>query len=131
LGLSMACGTMMIGGFQEGAIKYMVEVQFGMSQRSDLTATFTEPTSQRSLYSLKSLQGVEHVEGFRVVTAKLRFEHRSYRTAIQGIDPNGSLMRLLDTSLKVIDLPPEGIILTDYLAEILHLKVGDILTVEV
>lgn len=131
LGLSMACGTMMIGGFQEGAIKYMVEVQFGMSQRSDLTATFTEPTSQRSLYSLKSLHGVEHVEGFRVVTAKLRFEHRSYRTAIQGIDPNGSLMRLLDTSLKVIDLPPEGIILTDYLAEILHLKVGDILTVEV
>jgi len=131
LGISMACGTMMIGGFQEGAIKHMVEVQFGMSQRSDLTAIFTEPTSQRSLYSLQSLQGVEHVEGFRVVTAKLRFEHRSYRTSVQGFDPEGRLMRLLDTQLKVIDVPPEGVILTDYLAEILHISVGDVLTIEV
>ena len=33
LGISMACGIMMIGGFQEGAIDHMVDVQFGMSQR--------------------------------------------------------------------------------------------------
>lgn len=131
LGISMACGTMMIGGFQEGAIKHMVEVQFGMSQRSDLTAIFTEPASQRSLYSLQSLQGVELVEGFRAVTAKLSFQHRSYRTSVQGFDPEGSLMRLLDTQLKVIEIPPDGVILTDYLADILHINVGDTLTIEV
>ena len=131
LGISMACGTMMIGGFQEGAIDHMVEVQFGMSQRGDLTAIYTEPTSQRSLYSLRSLQGVEHAEGFRVVPAKLQFEHRFYRTSVQGIQPDGSLMRLLDTELKVIDLPQEGVILTDYLAELLHIQPGDMLTIEV
>lgn len=131
LGISMACGTMMVGGFQEGAIKQMVEVQFGMSQRSDLTAIYTEPASQRSLYSLGSLQGVEHVEGFRSVPAKLQFEHRFYRTSVQGIQPDGDLMRLLDTKLKVIDLPPQGIILTDYLAELLHIQTGDIMTIEV
>lgn len=131
LGISMACGTMMVGGFQEGAITHMVEVQFGMSQRGDLTAIYTEPSSQRSLYSLQNIQGVEHVEGFRSVPAKLLFEHRFYRTSVQGIQPDGDLMRLLDTELKVIDLPPQGIILTDYLAELLHIQVGDILTVEV
>lgn len=131
LGIGMACGTMMIGGFQEGAIKHMVEVQFSMSQRSDLTAIFTEPSSQRSLYSLTSLQGVEHAEGFRDVPAKLQFEHRSYRTSVQGIDPDGQLMRLLDANLNVIDLPQQGIVLTDYLAELLHIKTGDRLTIEV
>jgi len=131
LGISMACGTMMIGGFQEGAIKHMVEVQFGMSNRSDLTAIYTEPTSLRSLYSLRNLQGVEHVEGFRVVPAKLQFEHRFYRTSVQGILPDGHLMRLLDTNLKVIDVPPQGVILTDYLAELLHIKPGDMLTIEI
>ena len=131
LGISMACGTMMIGGFQEGAIKEMVEVQFGMSQRGDLTAIYTEPSSQRSLYSLLSLQGVEHVEGFRSVPAKLQFEHRFYRTSVQGIQPDGHLMRLLDTKLKVIDLPQQGVILTDYLAELLHIQPGDMLTIEV
>lgn len=131
LGISMACGTMMIGGFQEGAIDYMVKVQFGMSQRSDLIALFTEPTSTRSLYSLRSLHGVEHAEGFRDVPAKLQYQHRSYRTAVQGIEENGSLMHLLDARLKPIELPQEGVVLTDYLAEILHIRPGDKLTIDV
>jgi putative ABC transport system permease protein len=74
---------------------------------------------------------VEHVEGFRDVPARLRFEHRSYRTAVQGIQSDGKLMRLLDADLQEIKLPPEGVIMTDYLAEILHIKPGDLLTIEV
>lgn len=131
LGISMACGTMMVGGFQEGAINHMVEVQFKLSQRGDLTAIYTEPTSQASLYSLRNLQGVEYAEGFRSVSAKLQFEHRYYRTSVQGIPSDGHLMRLLDTDLNVIDVPPQGVILTDYLAELLHIQPGDMLTIEV
>jgi putative ABC transport system permease protein len=131
LGISMACGTMMTGGFQEGAIDHMVEVQFGLSRTGDLTVIYTEPTSRRSLYSLRSLQGVEHAEAFRDVPATLRFEHRSYRTSVSGIPPGGELMRLFDTDLKTIEVPEEGVILTDYLAELLHIRPGDRLTIEV
>ncbi len=131
LGIAMACGVMMIGGFQEGAIDHMVEVQYSMSQRQDLIAIYTEPTSLRSLYSLRSLQGVEYVEGFREVPVKLQFEHRFYRTSVQGLQPKGELKRLLDTDLQVIELPKEGVILTDYLAELLHIHPGAMLTIEV
>jgi len=131
LGISMACGTMMIGGFQEGAINHMVDVQYNMSQREDLIANYNEPTSQRSLYSLQSLQGVEHAEGFRSIAAKLLFEHRSFRTSVQGIQQDGQLMKLLDTKLNVIPLPEHGVILTDYLAELLQIKTGDNLTIKV
>ena len=131
LGISMACSIMMIGGFQEGAIDHMVDVQYGMSQREDLVANYTEPSSLRALYSLRSLQGVEHVEGFRNVPARLQFEHRFYRTSVQGIQPGGELKRLLDTDLNRIELPANGVILTDYLAELLHIKPGDLLTIEV
>jgi len=131
LGISMACGTMMVGGFQEGAIDRMVEVQFGMSQREDLIAIYNEPTSHRSLYSLQHLQGVEHAEGIRSVPAQLRYEHRSYRTTVEGIEPRGELTRLLTTDLEVIDLPPHGVVLTDYLAELLHISTGDMLTIEI
>ncbi|OOZ26973.1 ABC transporter permease, partial [Solemya velum gill symbiont] len=116
LGISMACGTMMTGGFQEGAINHMI---------------YTEPTSARSLYSLQSLQGVEHAEAFRYVPVNLRFEHRSYRTAVSGIPPRGELMRLLDANLTIIDVPEHGVILTDYLAELLQIRPGDMLTLEV
>ncbi|MGD8796458.1 MAG: ABC transporter permease, partial [Thiohalophilus sp.] len=36
LGIAMACGVMLVTGFQEGSIDEMVKVQYGMSQREDL-----------------------------------------------------------------------------------------------
>lgn len=131
LGISLACGIVMISGFQKGAIDYMVKVQYNLSQREDLMVNYTEPTSLRSLYSLRSIRGVEDAEGFRVVSAKLQFEHHSYRTAVHGIQSGGSLMRLLDTDMRRIILPPHGVILTDYLAELLHIRPGDQLTIKV
>lgn len=131
LGIAMACGIMMIGGFQRGAIDHMVGVQFGMSQRADLTATYTEPTSGRSLYSLQSLPGVTLAEGFRSVPVRLRFGHRGYRTTLEGLDPHGRLMRLLDKELAPIVLPPEGVVLSDYLAELLQVRPGDRLVIDV
>ena len=131
LGIAMACGVMLVTGFQEGSIDEMVKVQYGMSQREDLMVTYTEPTSARSLYSLDSLLGVQHVEGIRNVPTRLKFQHRSYRTTVQGIPPDGKLLRLLDNELNVIDLPQQGIVLIDYLAELLEIKPGELLTVEV
>ena len=131
LGISLACGTMMVGRFQKGAIDHMVDVQYRMSRREDLIAIYTEPASIRSLYSLGSLEGVELVEGFRDVPARLEFEHHVYRTTVQGIMPGGSLTRLLDTDLNRIELPAHGVVLTDYLARLLHIRPGDMLTIDV
>lgn len=131
LGIAMACGIMMIGGYQADSIDYMVQVQYGMSQRQDLMATFTDPVSNEALYSLSHIPGVRRVEGFRSVPTRLKFEHRFYRTSVDGIEPHGSLVRLLDTNLDVVKLPEEGVVLTDYLAELLHISVGDMLTIEI
>ncbi len=131
LGIAMACGIMVVSGFQEGAIDHMIDLQYGMSQREDILVNYTEPTSARSLYSLRSLEGVEHVESFRSVPAKLQFEHRFYRSSVHGIETGGELMRLLDSDLNVIDLPPQGVVLTDYLAESLRIGPGDLLMIEV
>ncbi|WP_040725374.1 ABC transporter permease [Thiomicrorhabdus sp. Kp2] len=131
LGISMACGIMMVSGFQEGAINEMVDVQYNMSQHEDLMALYAEPTSKRSLYSLQSIQGVELAEGFRNVAVNLKFQHRSYRTSINGVEPNNTLTRLLDSQLKTINIPQEGVIITDYLSEQLHIKPGETLTIEV
>ena len=131
LGIAMASGIMVVSGFQEGAIDYMIEVQYGLSQRADVIVNYTDPTSARSLYSLRNLRGVLHVEGFRAVPVQLRHQHRSYRSSVQGIETGGTLMRLLDSDLNIIDLPPQGVVLTDYLADLLRVEAGDLLTVEV
>jgi putative ABC transport system permease protein len=131
MGIAFAVAIMMVGNFQEDAINFMVDVQFGLAQREDLAVTFVEPASRRALHELTSLPGVEYGETFRAVPARLRFGHRSYRAAIQGMEPGGDLERLLDIRLRPVALPPEGIVLTDYLGKILGVRPGDRLRVEV
>jgi putative ABC transport system permease protein len=132
LGIAAACGILMITNFQRDAIGWMIGVQYGLSSREDLTVLFTDPTPRRALYSIASLEGVTHAEGFRAVPARLVHGHRSYRTTVDGVEPGGELQRILDAALVPVTIPAEGVVLTDYLAdEILGIAPGEMLTLEV
>ena len=131
-GIACACGLMMVGNYQRGAIDFMVDVQFRQAAREDLEVSFIEPTSGRALHELAQLPGVRHVEGYRDVRVNLRFGHYHYRHALYGIQPEGKLHRSLDSELRPVAVPAGGVVLTDHLANnILHVKPGDMLTVEV
>ncbi len=131
LGIALACGITMAGRFQEATITHMVEVHYKLSQREDLAVTFVEPASWRAIASLQSLPGVERVEVYRAVPVQLRFQQHSHRTTLKGVPPGGDLQRLLDADLRLLNLPSEGVLLTDYLGELLGVKAGDRLIVEV
>ncbi len=131
IGISFACAIMITSGFFSDSVDFMVDVQFRQAQQEDMTVTYTEAASRRTIYELKGLPGVEHVEPFRAVPARFRFGHRTYRTVIQGFEPGTKLHHLLDMRLKPITLPPDGIVLTDYLGNMLGIKAGDMLTIEV
>jgi putative ABC transport system permease protein len=132
LGIAAACGILMLTNFQRDAIGWMVDVQYGLSSREDLTVMFTDPTPTRALYSLRSFDGVVHAEGFRAVPARLVHGHRSHRTSVDGIEPDGQLHRVLDAELRPVTIPAEGVVLTDWLAHaILRISPGEMLTIEV
>jgi putative ABC transport system permease protein len=131
VGISFGCAVMISSGFFSDSVDFMVDVQFRQAQREDMTVTYTEPAARRTIYELKGIYGVEYVEPFRTVPAQFRFGHRTYRTVIQSFEPGTRLHHLLDTRLQPIELPPSGIVLTDYLADMLGIKAGDQLTVEV
>jgi putative ABC transport system permease protein len=130
IGIASSCAIMMSGTFFGDSIDYMVEVQFGLANREDLSVVFVEPASRGALFELKSLEGVEYVEPYRAVPAKLKFGHREYRAAIQGFVERPSLHRALDTNLNPIVMPRGGVLLTDQLGKILGARVGDVITVE-
>lgn len=129
-GIALSCAIVIGGTFFQDAIDFMLDAQFIVSQREDMTVVFTEPSSKKALYELRGLKGVYYSEPLRSVPVRMRFGHRSYRTMIQGILPQGSLYMLLNKNMRPVALPPEGIILNDYLAGILGVGIGDSLTVE-
>ena len=130
IGIAVACATMISSGFFKDSIDYMVNVQFVLSQKEDMAVGFVEPTSHRALYEIQEMEGVHYAETFRTVPVKFKFGRSSYKTVINGIEPDSRLHPLLDTNFKPVTLPQEGIILNDYLGKILGVKAGDILTVE-
>lgn len=129
-GIAFACAIMVTGRFGKDAIDFIVNVQFGIAEKEDMTVAFTEPASRKTIYEIKSLHGATYAEVFRTVPARIRFRHKSYRTVIQGVEPEGRLHRLLDTEFKPVHIPEAGIVLADYLGKILGVKIGDTVIVE-
>jgi putative ABC transport system permease protein len=130
-GIAMACGIILTGLFPRDTVSYMVKVQYGMTQREDISVTFTDPTAYQARFDLRTLSGVQHVEVFRTVPVRLRHDQHSYRTGIRSVEPGGDIQRLLDADLRPVSLPSDGILLTDFLAKLLDLRVGDRVVVEV
>ncbi len=130
-GIAFAYAILIVGRLFGDSIDAMVDIEFTLAQREDMVVSFVEPTSRKAMHEMRSMRGVEYAEAFRAVPVRLNYEHRSYRTAIQGVQPAGELRRLLDDQQRQIRLPPAGIVLTDYLGEILGVRPGDRLTVEV
>lgn len=129
-GIAAACALLLMGQFFSGATDYMIEIQFRMAQRDDLTVTFNEPTSYNARHSMDSIEGVDYTEVFRASPVRLRNGHKEYRSVIQGIQPRGDLFRLLNTDLSTVEVPPAGILLPPHLASILEIESEDTLVVE-
>jgi putative ABC transport system permease protein len=131
IGIAFAVAILIVGRYSLDALDYIINVHFRTVQREDVSVSFNLPRSSRAQSGLMHLPGVLYAEAFRSVPVRLRFEHRSKRVGILGINPQGDLRQLLDKDLRRVDVPPDGIVLTGKLAEILGVKAGDRLTVEV
>lgn len=131
LGIAFACAVMMTGRFPKDTVSYMMDVQYSLMKREDVVVNFIQPTSRKAMYELRSLEGVHHVEVFRRAPIRVRFRHRSHRTGILGVSPHGDLQRLLNTELAPIPIPPEGVVMTQYLGDKLGIEVGDRISIEV
>lgn len=131
LGIALALGVLIMGNFVEDSVNFVIDNQFFTAQRQDISLTFIEPTSAQVEYEVGHLPGVSYVETYRSVGIRLRFKHRSRRLGIMGLSADTKLFRLLDAQEKDVPLPPEGLVISQKLAEILEANVGDVVTVEV
>jgi putative ABC transport system permease protein len=131
LGIASAVSILLVGRFFIDAIRYLGDVQFRHVQREDVTVVFSTPRPASVRYELAQLPGVLRAEPFRSAPVRLRAGHRSRRVALLGLARGGELRQLLTRELTPVALPPEGLLLTAKLAEILEVSPGDTLTVEV
>ena len=132
LGIALAVGLLVVGFFLYfDTVGRMMDVQFGAVQREDISVVFNEPRPAEARYDLAHLPGVLRVETFRAVPARLRFENRQRRVAIQGLQADSELRRVVTANYQITSPPPNGLLLTTKLAEDLGVKPGQTVSVEV
>lgn len=130
-GVSLSVALLVVGFYFFDAIERVIDVQFRFVYREDAVVAFNEPRPARARYELERLPGVIRVETFRAVPARLSFGHRARRVGLLGVEPGGELFRIVDQDFEVHAPPPEGLLLTTELAEVLGVRPGDALTIEV
>jgi putative ABC transport system permease protein len=131
VGVASAIAIVVLGSFANDIVDFAIELQFFGVQRYDARVVFVEPTAARALHEIRQLPGVMAAEPFRAVPVRLRAGHRSRRLAVLGLFRDAELMRLLGTNWREARVPPTGLVVSQTLAELLHVSVGDEVMVEV
>ncbi|HUW27807.1 MAG TPA: FtsX-like permease family protein [Sulfuriferula sp.] len=130
-GIACSVAIIVSGTFWRDAIDYLITVQFSQAEREDAQIAFTNPVNKRGQYAIAHFPGVLFAEGSRSVPVRLRAGHLTYLTAISGLPEMAELRRPLDANQHPIAIPPDGVLLTDRLAQKLGIRPGDHLQVEV
>lgn len=130
-GLSLATGLMVLPGAMNDSIDYLLTYQWNDVQRQDVVAFLTEPGGGKAFHDLEHLPGVGRAEPIRSVQSRLRYGHHSRKLAVTGMPRGSDLNRLLDAQGRIIDMPPDGIVMSKVLAEIIGARIGDEVQIEV
>lgn len=130
-GIAMSVAVLITSMQWLDAIDHMVDVYFRQAQSQDVTMVFAEPRSLDVARDVARLTGVRTVEPMRIVPAKLRFGWREQREALQGLPAHQQLYRVYDARGDALTLPPEGLMISSMLAELLGAGRGDRITVEI
>jgi putative ABC transport system permease protein len=131
IGIGLAGAILQLGFCLITAMEDLITTQFAVAERQSMSVQLVEPLSASARHTVVRLPGVMRAEPQRHVAVRLRAGPRQRTLVITGIDPGDELRRVIDDRERVIQVPPEGLVMSAVLGEALHVGRGDVVTVEV
>lgn len=129
-GVSLAVALLVTALFSFDSVAYMIDTVFSRTERQDATLAFASERPPAVMHAVRQLPGVLRAEGFRSAPIVLRHGHRERRLSIVTIPEGAELGRVLDVRLEPVASPAAGLMLSERVAELLDLAVGDVAEVE-
>jgi len=131
LGIAAAIGIVVVGQFMDDSVGLLMDVQIPRAMREDLRVVLSGPRPERTVRELEHMDGVMRAEGLRTVGMRLKQGHRSRDIPVNGYPDDITLAQLVEADGDIIPHPRgPGIVITRKLAEILGVRVGDIVQLE-
>ena len=131
LGIALGVGLLVTALLSFDSVELMIDIAFSRTERQQATLNFTDEKHSRALQVVERMPGVLRAEPYRSVAVRLRNAQFSRQLSIIGKPRNMDLSRVLDLDFKPVHLPRAGLVINERIAQILHLKRGDVVEVEV
>jgi putative ABC transport system permease protein len=131
LAISLGVGIYIMGHFTWDSFDRLMLEDMTRMDRSDLRVSFAEPLPSRVVHELDRLPGVQLAEGVRAVGVRMYAGERWRDSAITALAQPAELRRLFQGRGEEVVVPAEGLVVTDKLAEVLGVGVGDRIEVDV
>ncbi|MCG8597295.1 MAG: ABC transporter permease [Kiloniellales bacterium] len=130
-GVALSIAVLVISLHWLDAITHMVQVYFFDAQHQDVTVALTDPQSIEITRDFARMPGVQAVEPARMLSVRFRNGTREKRESISALSSEAWLQPAYDAKGEVVPVPPEGLVLSEKLAELLDVRRGESVTVEV
>jgi putative ABC transport system permease protein len=130
-GMSLAVAVVMLGTAVKDASDRMRDVRYQAAEREDMSVTLIHPRAVGSLHEMLDLPGVLRAEPYRVVPTRVAVGTRLHDVILLGLPAGGVLRNAVDNAYHVDPVPPDGAIVTAWLAHELGLRRGDLLPLEI
>jgi putative ABC transport system permease protein len=130
LGVAFAMSLLIVARSFPAVMSYLLDVQFGMGNRQNVTLSFPEARPIATLHSVARLPGVRYVEPFRTDDVILHHGQRHVQEALVGVWPNARLSRVVSEDGGVLSAPAGGVVLARTLARKLNVEPGDTIEIE-
>ncbi len=104
---------------------FLVDFQFEHVAHSDADIGMRDEKSMAALLEGQSLPGVDYAEPVLALTCDLRKGRVFRRLTLTGLPQRHRLTTPMDMDMRPIAIPPDGLVLSRKLAELLTVGVGD------
>ncbi len=126
-----AGGALLFAGLaMSDSIDHAIVTQFTRAQHEDMTVTLGAPRGPAAVAAFERLPGVRRAEPFRAVDVRVRHGARYRRVALEGVAPGATLRPPIDAEGAPRPVPARGLALSEGLADVLGVGLGDTVLVE-
>jgi putative ABC transport system permease protein len=130
-GMAFAVAIVVFGGFTADALARVVDVRFEREERQDLSVVLAQARSLEQWSGIDELPGVRVAEPSRAVPVRLHTISNVMDATLIGLDPSSRLRRVVDMRYRTASVPPDGVLIGQWLAAQSHVRLGEPLSLEV
>jgi putative ABC transport system permease protein len=130
LGMAASTGILVVSLYIDDSMETLIDLKYFRAERQDATVSFVDKRPGSAVFEMKRVPGVLAVEPSREVPVRIRREHVERRVMLSGRTPDADLRRIIDVNARPFELPQQGVALSDWLAGMLNVDVGDMVEID-